>query len=526
MSIALATAVLVGLLTFAVGPWGRGGDATPSLEAAVEDFSLDFIASAPFTYDHTTGGGVFDPHDWQERRCRRVARRGDFQCGEVVSYLVQIVVDDGATGSQTIRLTNTFLADTTVQPGAGHSAILGVHINAPAMVTGGDDGPNTTDTGSVGPINSTIANVNMFTSPAGTALWPAGEPDAGAVVGVTYDVTGLEGGDHVIVRIDTRLSCGAGTSPTGNLHADLTDAEVVAPADQVGKISAGNQTVPFKQFGSLPVSTATATAHGDGDQHADQHRDAYPRPTPPPTRPTNTATNTPTNTATNTPDGNGHQYADQHGDKHADGNGHQHADQHRHQHADGNGHEHAHEYGDDYADRDVYLDADADVHRHTNRNRDEHRHRHDAHTRPRPRRTRRPRPHEGRSNTATATATNTATATATIRPPRPLRIRRPPRLRAKASSSCSRRRPRGPRRLRLRPSCRRHRRPARRWCSPSRCRPDRCHAAEHGQRAGPPDVRDLDRPCEPGDARRTWVDRPRPAPQTLELPPAQPGQHH
>ncbi len=130
--------------------------------------------------------------------------------------------------------------------------------------------------------------MNKFVVPAGGTVLPT-IPTTATDVGVTYDVTNLEAGDNVIIRIDTRLACGPGQSPTGNLQATLDEASVVGSGDT---ISTGEQTIPFKQFGSLPdTPTSTVT----------------PIPatsTPPPTNtPTNTATNTPTvtNTPTDTP---------------------------------------------------------------------------------------------------------------------------------------------------------------------------------------------------------------------------------
>ena len=138
VSLGLALAIIVGVATFLAAPWG-GGQSSPQAQAAGGDFALDFVASAPLTYDHAVGGGVFDDRTiGKNQDVVESLEAGDFSCGDIVSYLVQIVVDTGATGSQTIRLTNTFTADTTGQPGAGHSAIVGVHINDPATTTGGD----------------------------------------------------------------------------------------------------------------------------------------------------------------------------------------------------------------------------------------------------------------------------------------------------------------------------------------------------------------------------------------------------
>src|SRR6185295_15823096 len=75
------------------------------------DFSLDFVASAPFTYNHATGGGAFDDRTiGKTNDVVESLEGGDFKCGDIVSYLVQISVDNGAVGAQTIDLNFEFLS--------------------------------------------------------------------------------------------------------------------------------------------------------------------------------------------------------------------------------------------------------------------------------------------------------------------------------------------------------------------------------------------------------------------------------
>ena len=166
IGVALALAIVAALTLSAITLPLSGRGAPSTAQADGGDFSLDFAASAPFTYDHTVGGGAFDDGTiGKDKDVVESLEAGNFQCGQVVSYLMQIVVDDGATGTQGIRLTNTFTANTTGQPGAGHSQILGVYINDPASVTGGVDGPQSADSGFSGPIDSTIANTTTFVTP-------------------------------------------------------------------------------------------------------------------------------------------------------------------------------------------------------------------------------------------------------------------------------------------------------------------------------------------------------------------------
>src|SRR3954447_21705101 len=205
------------------------------------DVSLDLTASAPLTYSHLTGGGAFD--DRTIGRANDVVESlegGDFACNDIVSYLTQISVDSGATGASTIEIDYSFLADTTGQSGIGLIDVVGVAVNYGAIhfnqPLGGPgtgalvgDGPGGTDSGIVDDGGSTAT----FTeTPPSNPLFK-GTTDLLS----TVTVTDVEPGEKIVLRVDVRLGCRAGTSPTGNLQASITDARVVGD----GKISAGNQ---------------------------------------------------------------------------------------------------------------------------------------------------------------------------------------------------------------------------------------------------------------------------------------------
>ena len=86
------------------------------------DFKLDFIAAAPFTYDHSTGGGAFD--DRTIGKANDVVESlegGDFSCGDWVTHFAQISVNPGAA-QQTIRVKFKWTADSTGQSGAAYDA--------------------------------------------------------------------------------------------------------------------------------------------------------------------------------------------------------------------------------------------------------------------------------------------------------------------------------------------------------------------------------------------------------------------
>lgn len=206
------------------------------------DFKLDFVAAAPLTYNHLTGGGAFD--DRTVGRGDDIVESlegGDFSCGDIVTYLTEIVVDPGAfSGPQTIDLNYVFTADTTGQSGVALIHVTGVQINY-GVVSGGD-GPGGTDSGIADNGNSTAAL---------TSETNVGAPfTKGAELHDTVRVNNLEPGEHVVLRVDVLLACD-GRKPTGNMQGRLASAAVVAPTSEVGALSAGAQTVPFKHTGDI-----------------------------------------------------------------------------------------------------------------------------------------------------------------------------------------------------------------------------------------------------------------------------------
>jgi hypothetical protein len=210
--------------------------------AAGGDFKLDFVASAPFTYNHSTGGGAFDDRTVGKNfDIVESLEGGDFACGDIVTYLTQIVVNAGAfAGAQTIDLPYRFTADTTGQSGVALIDITGVQINY-GSVSGGD-GPGGTDSGisDDGGSTATLQSKTMVGVPF----------TKGAELRGTVRVNDLEPGEEVVVRIDVLLGCN-GQSPSGNMQGRLAGAVVVAPQSEVGAIGAGAQTVPFKQVGDI-----------------------------------------------------------------------------------------------------------------------------------------------------------------------------------------------------------------------------------------------------------------------------------
>ncbi len=213
------------------------------------DFSnFNWSASAPDTYDHDVGGGAFNDGTTNFDIVESLLG-GDFACGDVVTYLVKIPVGANACGAQTIEFEAGFLANTTGQRGSGHVEVLGVQVNYGAVANGA--GPNGEDSGIVDDGGSVARLVQGYLT---------GPPYQGSSeLRARVQVDDLEAGETVIVRIDTRLGCDAGTGPTGNLQGGLLEAAVISAAPEscvdwsgtTDTINAGNQTIPFKQIGDL-----------------------------------------------------------------------------------------------------------------------------------------------------------------------------------------------------------------------------------------------------------------------------------
>jgi len=224
--------------------------AAGSALAVTGDFkNTDFAAAAPYTYNHATGGGAYnDGTNGDYKDVTEQLEGGQFACGDVVTYLAQIAMEANTVEPvQTGRFTFRFLGDSTGQSGAAHSEIVGVRINY-GQVENGDNGSGTNpgagsyglDSGIRGDGGSTATLVSQrLTGP----LFTAGT-DLEAVI----DVSDLEAGEKVVLRIDTRLACKPGTSPTGNLQGALINGETL-PAGET--INTGNQTIPFQKVGDI-----------------------------------------------------------------------------------------------------------------------------------------------------------------------------------------------------------------------------------------------------------------------------------
>jgi uncharacterized repeat protein (TIGR01451 family)/fimbrial isopeptide formation D2 family protein len=181
------------------------------------DFSIDWAASQPASYSHITGGGVYA--SGSNATTVESLNAGDFACGDIVSYLAAITVDDSAaTDPATLQFLTSFATLTSSQTGIGHEDIVRVVINS------GDPGMD---------------------GDAAIAGWTQGT-SAGNITGL-ITVDDLEAGETIIVRVDVRLGCQTGGKNVGTIHADLSNVKIISPTNAV--VPSGNQTIPFKQDG-------------------------------------------------------------------------------------------------------------------------------------------------------------------------------------------------------------------------------------------------------------------------------------
>src|SRR6185312_6276685 len=148
------------------------------------DISLDFVAAGPFTYNHTTGLGSPPQFGYDNRTISKSngvvesLEGGDFACGDLVTFFVQVKVAGDAAATGAVELDMSFGAETTGQPGLGFDDIVSTDINSPDGGNVGLDGNET----------AVLSNEHPDT---------AGYDE----IKGTVTVSGLDGGETAIVRI-------------------------------------------------------------------------------------------------------------------------------------------------------------------------------------------------------------------------------------------------------------------------------------------------------------------------------------
>jgi uncharacterized repeat protein (TIGR01451 family) len=237
------------------------------------DYSLDFVAAAPFTYDHAVGGGAFNDRTiGKSADVVESLEGGDFVCADIVTYFTQITVDDLGDGrdphtTETIELSYAFGAEATNGAPVGHVDVVGVAINYGPVVNGA--GPGGLDAGIDDDGGSTAVIVSeQFTSGAiPDGSYPNPQEDE---LLLTVRVDDLESFEAVVLRIDVQLGCSP-IGGSGNIQAKLAGKQVVAADGNPFQdaITGGAQTIPFKSFGAdftePPVITVIKSNDADQD---------------------------------------------------------------------------------------------------------------------------------------------------------------------------------------------------------------------------------------------------------------------
>ena len=203
------------------------------------DFSLDFVAAAPETYDHNVGGGAYDNRDvGNADDVVESLEGGDFACGDIVTYLTHIEVGDTSPPDLVQSIEIDYEFEKKGQPGISVVEILNVAINY-GPVSGGD-GPGGTDAGIM---DDGMSMASLLTQSL-----------VDLTLSGTIEVTDLEATEKVVVRIDVLLGCVPGTSPTGTLQAGMTGKRVIAPDSEISAIPGGVQTIPFNNLQNIPAA--------------------------------------------------------------------------------------------------------------------------------------------------------------------------------------------------------------------------------------------------------------------------------
>ena len=125
-------------------------------------------AAGPFTYDHSTGLGSPPQFGYDNRNISKTngvvesLEGGDFACDDLVTFFVQVVIDNGAD-SGAVELDLSFGNETTGQPGIGFDDIVSVAVNLP---DGGNVGLDGNETATLSNEHSTPRATTRSTAPS------------------------------------------------------------------------------------------------------------------------------------------------------------------------------------------------------------------------------------------------------------------------------------------------------------------------------------------------------------------------
>ncbi len=245
--------------------------------------TTDFAAAAPFTYNHETGGGAYNDRTVGDFNDITEQLEGaQFSCGDIVTYLSQIEMETAVVdANQSAQLSFTFLANSTGQAGAAHIEIVDVSLNY-GQVENGDNGTGTNPGAGFFGLDSGISDDGGSTVTIDSTSLTGPLFQSGSELNLQVTVDDLEAGESVVLRIDTRLACDPGSSPTGNLQGQLADVFALPSGDAAGS---GAQTIPFLRVGDIAgagepllsitktVTTADGTCGVDDIEELDVNED-------------------------------------------------------------------------------------------------------------------------------------------------------------------------------------------------------------------------------------------------------------
>ena len=268
-SFKFAAAAVSSILTLA------GLSAAPANAATAVINNVSFKAPVNTSYDHTTGGGVWNDGSvtWDKGELQGT----DYKCGEWTSYLFELNANANPTmtGPYTATVTLTYTRDTTGQSGVSLNPSKDAsHLKINSGVIYGQDHITTIGSRTGTGVNGWDSGANALgdqatVNAAGATITDNGKAEfvSGATQSITFTVSNIRAGANVVVRNDAQIHCKAGSSPTGNLQASLTSVAITGPSAE--SVSAGNQTVNFKNAGNIlgastPLLAVTKAISTDG----------------------------------------------------------------------------------------------------------------------------------------------------------------------------------------------------------------------------------------------------------------------
>lgn len=263
------------ILSLAFGFAGSLVAQAPAQAATATINNVAFQAPVFDSYDHTTGGGAWNNGSTTFVKGELLGT--NYACGDFATFLAEVELNATPTkqpGPYKAQIVVDFTTDTTGQSGvsltpntsAAHLKVNSGVIPAYGSWFTGGSGTGGSD-GGFSPSTLT-PTASVATSPAPTSVQNGTVFTSGSTNRLTYTVQGLVAGTRTIVRMDAKIGCKAGSSPTGNLQASLMSILVTSPSPNE-TISGGNQTVNFRGVSNLtglsaPLLSVTKYISTDG----------------------------------------------------------------------------------------------------------------------------------------------------------------------------------------------------------------------------------------------------------------------